>query len=304
MASIDITEKNAVYNEGEESRLLLDFTKYLSNKSRIPMHKEPGRDVQTLPEILAGLYQKERENGDRLCLPTLLLDTLLAARLIQTSQPVHVLEYGCKDGRLSWHLAELLGRFHPESSLVCAYHAMDEDWVKWMERIYQVNHSPKISFLSGEYGHLQLQKEHFDIVLINGMVNFTEPEQVLLDALSLAVEDGRILCYAENAPLLEDIFGLYFDERDEYALTPFAKVMAAKASAQSWSAFGADIAAQARADLGEAENILTGEKPDRNKIKALIDRLNDDARTAAKLGKVELKIRLIEWKERMVDLLI
>lgn len=305
MASMDITEKAAVFHDEENrSHVLLDFTKYLANKSRVSLHKGPGWDILTLPEILAGLYQKERKNGERLCLSALLLDTLVAARLIRTSQPVHVLEYGCKDGRLSWHLAELLGRFHPESSLVCAYHAMDEEWVKWMECIYQVKQPSKISFLFGEYGHLQLQKDYFDIVLINGMVNFTEPEQVILDALSLAAEDGMILCYAEDASLLEDTFKLYFEECDEYPLTPLEKVMAARASAQSWSAFGPDIAVQARADLNEAEHILAGESLDRDKIKDLIDRLNEDARTAAKLGKVELKIRLIEEKEKMVGALL
>lgn len=303
MASIDITEKVAVYNEGNESRILLDFTKYLSNKSRIPMHRELSRNIPTLPEILAGLYQKEREYGERLCLPTLLLDTLLAARLIQTSQPVRVLEYGCKDGRLSWHLAELLGRFHPESSLVCAYHAMDEDWVKWLERIYQVKQPPKISFLSGEYGHLPLQKDHFDIVLINGMVNFTEPEQVITEALSLAAGDGMMLCYVDDSPFLEDIFRLYFEECGEYKITPLAKVLAAKASGQSWTVYEPDIAVQAQEDLREAEHIRTEAKPDRETLKSLIHRLHEDARAAAKLGEIDLKLRLIEEKEKMVELL-
>lgn len=304
MASMDITEKAAVYNdEGNQPHVLLDFTKYLANKSRVSLHKGPGWDIPTLPEILAGLFQKEKEYGEGLCLPTLLLDTLIAARLIQTSQPVHVLEYGCRDGRLSWHLAELLGRFHPETSLVCAYHTMDEKWVKWMERVYQVKQPPKINFLSGEYGLLQLQEDYFDIVLINGMVNFTEPQQVVRDVLALAKADGMILCYAEEAPLLEDIFKLYFEECDEYTISPSVKMLAAKTSDQSWGAPVADIIVQARNDLIEAEHIRAEEKPDRKNLKTLIARLNQDACIAAKLGKIELKIRLIEEKEKMVELL-
>lgn len=304
MASMDITEKAAVFNDEENrTHVLLDFTKYLENKSRVSLHKGPGWDIPTLPEILAGLYQKEREYGESLCLPTLLLDTLLAARLIQTSQPVRVLEYGCKDGRLSWHLAELLGRFHPESSLVYAYHTMDADWVKWLERIYQVKQPPKISFLSGEYGHLPLQKDHFDIVLINGMVSFTEPEQVITEALSLAAGDGMMLCYVDDSPFLEDIFRLYFEKCDEYKITPLAKVLGAKASDQSWTVYEPDIAVQAQEDLREAEHIRTEAKPDRETLKSLIDRLHEDAQAAAKLGKIDLKLRLIEEKEKMVELL-
>lgn len=301
MASMDITEKAAVYNDEEnQPHVLLDFTKYLANKSRVSLHKGPGWDIPTLPEILAGLFQKEKEYGEGLCLPTLLLDTLIAARLIQTSQPVHVLEYGCKDGRLSWHLAELLGRFHPETSLVCAYHTMDEEWVKWMERVYQVNQPPKISFLSGEYGRLQLQKDHFDIVLINGMVNFTEPEKVILDALSLAKSGGMILCYAEEVPLLEDIFKLYFEGCDEYSIMPSVKVLATKASDQSWEPMP-DITEQVQEDLKEAEHIRTEEKPNRENLKKLIERLHRDAQEAAKLGKIDLKLRLIDEKEKMVE---
>lgn len=304
MASMDITEKMAVYNDDEnQEHVLLDFTKCLENKSRVSLHKGPGWDIPILPEILAGLYQKERENGDRLCLPTLMMDTLVAARLIQTSQPVHVLEYGCKDGRLSWHLAELLGRFHPESSLVCAYHAMDEDWVKWMEQVYQVKQPPKISFLSGEYGQLQLQKDHFDIIIINGMVNYTEPEQVIREALSLAAEDGMILCYAEESPLLEDIFRLYFEKCEEYVLTQSTKLLSAKASDLSWS-IQEDPGMQAKADLEEAKSLRTEGKPDRETLANMAERLHRDAHAAAKLGKFQMKMQLIEEKERIVDLLI
>ncbi len=305
MASIDITEKWAIYNDEEnQPHVLLDFTEYLANKSRISLHKGPGWDILTLPEILAGLYQKEREYGERLCLSALLIDTLLAARLVRTSQPVRVLEYGCKDGRLSWHLAELLGRFHPETSLVCACHIMEGEWGRWTERVYQVKQPPRVSFLSGEYGHFPLQKDHFDIVLINGMVNFTEPEQVVREVLSLARADGMILCYAEEAPLLEDVFKLYFEECDEYVVMPFVKVMMASATDQGWSVPMDDITVQARDDLSEAEYIRAGEKTEREKSKALIARLDQDICIAAKLGKTDLKLQLIEEKEKMVEWLL
>ena len=64
-----------------------------------------------------------------------------------------------------------------------------------------------------------------------------------------------------------------------------------------------DIAVQAQVDLREAELFRAEENPDRDNLKDLIDRLDRDAHIAAKLGKIDLKIRLIEEKEKLMELL-
>lgn len=228
MNSLVYRENKFIYTGAGGEKTLLDCRDYLSNKSRVSLHRLPGQDFLTVPELLVGLIQQEQRGGTGLEFPFGLIDTLIAARLVRTSQPVRVLEYGCADGKLSGHLAKILGAFHEESVLVCAYDTMDELWMQWMERIAALEKLPKISYLAGDYGCLHLQKDYFDIVLINGgMVHFTDPQSVIADALSLAAEGGMILCYADDSPLLESVFKLYFETREEYEISPVSRVLAA-----------------------------------------------------------------------------
>ena len=52
-----------------------------------------------------------------------------------------------------------------------------------MERISQVEQLPKVSFFAGDFEDFQLQENFFDIVLVNGMINYTEPYQVISDVV-------------------------------------------------------------------------------------------------------------------------
>ena len=227
MGNLFYNDSRFVYeDQGGESRILLDCGCYLANKSRVPMHRLPGMEYLTIPDLLLGLLEKEKGHGEDLEFSAALLDILLASRLIKTSSPVNVLEYGSANGSLSFHLAEVLGSFHEDSVLVCAYDTIEPEW---MERMAQIQHLPKLSYFAGDFGQLKLSEKYFDIVVINGMVNYLQPEEVINDALRLVTKDGILICYSEEAALLESTFKLYFEQREEYEITPYRKVFLAKA---------------------------------------------------------------------------
>lgn len=170
------------------------------------MHRMPEQNFPTIPEILMGLIQRQQNEEEPFALPFGLMDVLLASRLIRSAKPVKLLEYGSGRGELSVHLADLLGAFHEESSLVCAYDAIEPAWT---ERISRVERLPKLSFLAGDFGALGLQEGGFDFVVLNGLADFVCPHEVLADAMRLVKSTGTLICYASSTPLLESTFKLF-----------------------------------------------------------------------------------------------
>ncbi len=301
MGDLIYKENQFFYIEQGRERLLLDCGDYLSNKSRISMHSLQGQNFRTIPELLAELMEEGPCRNDD-AFAAALLDVLLAARLIRTSQPVRMLEYGCLGGKLSYYLASVAGAFCEESSLVCACDRMD---LEWMEQISAVKKLPKVSFLAGDYGDLQLQKEYFDIILINGTADFTDPCKVVSDALKLASGDGILLCYADASPLLEETFKLFFerDKREDYEIAPFTRLMCAGAKDRCFTPRDEeqDFEKLAEEHLRQAADLLMGGTKDGREQADMLRVLRQDTKTAAAIGSVGLKLRLQEQKEKLMD---
>ncbi len=234
MGSLTFTDCKFIYSRQGEERILLDLTDFLSGSGGMSVQRPGEYRDQAVIETLFRLIGKIKQEKEETALPVLMIDVLLTAYLVRSSAPCRILEYGCGDGWLSSHLAELLGSFHEESSLVCAYHTLDGASMAWMERMGSIERLPKLSYLAGDYGCLQLQKRYFDIVLINGTVNYEEPYDVLADVSELVTENGILLCHADDSPLLESVFKLFFEEREEYDFSPSQKILTAKAADRSW----------------------------------------------------------------------
>lgn len=301
MSSIFYRDSKFIYEGKEGRRTLLDCKDYLSNKSRIPMYRHPEQCHRIISDIVSDMFLWEKENGDdpEFSVGLILMDTLIVNELIKTSQPVRVLEYGSGKGRLSRHLAELLGLFHEQSTLICAYDTIEPEW---MEQISKVGQLPKISFFAGDYGDFQLPENFFDIVIINGKVNYEEPYQVILDAIRLAKEDSVIFCYVNNTPLLESIFQLFFELREEYEITPFSKVMLAKTENRCWEEYKkVNFAAQALENIERAKKICSEEKVEKNILFTMIETLKQDIKHIIEIGDVDLKLQLLEQKELLLQ---
>ena len=301
MGSFRWRDSRFIYEEQGGVKVLLDCTDFLANKSRISMHRLPGYDaLPIIPDLIGrALDEMGREDETKLSAAAL-LDTLLVRYLIRSSQPLHLLEYGCQDGVLSAQMAGLIGAFNEDSSFVCAYDAMETGW---LERISKVEKLPKISYLAGDFGHLQLRQRYFDIVVINGSVNYTCPLAVLEDALDLVTEEGVILCYVDHTPLLESTFKLFFEEREEYTVSATEKVLLAKAGDRCWrSAKKSDLEIQIGEHLSAAEGILECGDKEGPQIAVLIESLRQDGKRAAQQGLVELKKQILEQKEQLIAL--
>lgn len=297
MGSLHIKGSQFIFEDTEGERVLLDCACPLENKSQVSMHRREGQTYPIIPEILIDLLKKQQEEDNDLALPFVVLDVLLTTRLIRSAKPVKLLEYGSGHGELSVHLAQLLGIFHEKSALVCAYDTIELDW---MERISHIEKLPVLSFLAADYGNSGLRENSFDIIVLNGLTNFPQPYDVLKDVVSLAKTDGMIFCYSHDTPLLESVFKLFFESREEYAFTPSQKIMAAEASQCSWrEADAPNLAAEARKDLARAAE-LDG-SCGHGECVEMLERLQKDVRAAVEQGETELKIQLLAEKERLLS---
>lgn len=233
MVSLNLNNGSVAFTGLEGTVVLLDSEKPLENKSRVSMHRLADQKHPIISDILLKLIQRQQEEEADLAVPFGLLDALLTVRLIRSSKPVRVLEYGSGQGELSAHLAELLGTFHEESMLVCAHDTIE---LEWMERISHVEHLPKLSFLAGDFGALGLQSNSFHMVVLNGRTDFQNPYEVVADALRLVRKDGVIFCYTNDCPLLESVFKLFFELREEFVLQPSQKILLADVENVCWQA--------------------------------------------------------------------
>lgn len=303
MGNLYAEESRFIFEDTGGKKVLLDYANPLANKSRISTHRLSGQTHPVIKDILWELIQKQKkELGTALAMPFGVLNILLVSRLIRSSKPIRLLEYGSGQGELSAQLAQLLGMFHERSSLVCAYDTID---LEWMERISHIEPPPVISFLACDFGHSGLQKNSFDVVVLNGLADFPQPYDVLRDAVSLVKPDGVLFCLCYDTPLLESTFKLFFEGREENEITPSCKVMVAEAAQCSWrEADVPNLTVKAQKNLAKAAKISENSLYRHEDCVQMLDLLQKDIRAAVEQGETELKIQLLAEKERLLNCLI
>lgn len=292
-----LREARFIYTESDKEKVLLDCSDFLSNKSKIPLQAE-GLNVL---EFLIKLAEKERFCGAELVLPFLLIDILMASLLIRTARPFKVLEYGCDGGKLSYHLAELLGIFCEESSLVCVSDSLDMKWIEWKEKISQADHPPKISYMAGDYSNLPLQKKYFDIILINGISSCKASYKLLTNALQFMTDEGSLIYYADETLPLESTLRLFFKISETYVLSPTWKIFFAKAMDKCFNIDKKDPECHIQSHLHKAQSLLEKKDSEKKEILNMIAVLQQDIQYAITLENTRLKIQLLDIKSDLIE---
>lgn len=238
MGKLIVENEVFMYMEQEEKRVLLDCRDYLSNKSRIPMHSFDG-DL-TIPGLLLKLFKIHPQLGEggtdyNDSIENLLIDILVVSELIKSSCSVRVLEFGCTSGIMSYHLATILGLFNKKSSLCCVCDTIGNNSNnQWLDKISLVEYMPRLSMLAADYDETNLESKHFDIVLINGNCGFVEPLPMIKEAMRVVKDEGIVICYVNQQPLLESSFKMLFEKREEYSLTAQTKIMVGAGDTEVW----------------------------------------------------------------------
>ena len=293
-----IAIKNNIFYFCEEGgeRVLLDCNDFLSNRSRVPLHSLQGS--VTIPGILLDLIRQQEEY----LMEYLLVDVLMVPYLMRSPLPVKVLEIGCMNGMMSYHIATLLGKFHRESKLCCVCDAIgNESGNDWVDRVAAVEEPPKLSLFVTDYDDIQLRDNHFDIVVINGFAYFDKPFDMIKEAKRLLKGGGMMLHYSHCHTLLQDSLRFEFPGSEEYILDSQSSVIMVQdkenVRLQRENGHWTEIAGECMAKAEQAlENGM--EKEESRALVGELDRRIDDAIAG---GEPELKLRLIRKKEQLLD---
>lgn len=307
MGRITVENNVFIYREADLKKVLLDVNDFMANKSRIPMHSFDG-DL-TIPALLLNTMKEHehlcREKNDSL--EYLLMDVILISRLIQSPLPVKVLELGCVNGVLSYHLATILGKFNKESLLCCVCDVIGNNSNnQWLDRISLVDAAPELSLVAADYDKIQLAKNNFDIVIINGTVDFHEPYRLIKEAESFLKGNGMLICYSDNQPLLESSFRLIFSEREDYVLNPQNCIMVVKCRKNinvGDGKEGGNWHEEVREYLEEVRGIVNGEVTEGN-IRETVNKLTGYIDDAIEKKDLDMKVELIRQRKVLLDFVV
>lgn len=307
MGRITYEDNKFMYCDGQRKEELLDVCGYLANKSRLPMHGEPGE--ASVAQIIIGLQKMNDaigvKPGDSQVF--FLMDILLASWLIGTPHPVSAVEIGSTDGLLSYHMAEMIGQFNTCSSLCCVSNVIgNESGNRWLDMICMVEHPPVLSMLASDYENTRLQGGGFDIAVVNGSVIFDNPGDVIREAERLVRKDGFMICRSKNSLLLEESFAGRFPGCAEYKAGEDEKIMVSVCAGAYGTGEETDRGAMEKelkdlfGELGRA--MVSGTPPD--SLKIYLTRLDNGAEHAARMNDGRKKDELLCLKERLMDYIL
>ncbi len=151
-----------------------------------------------------------------------MVDAIVTAEHIKTAEPKKVLELGCVRGILSYHLATIMGKLHPESLLYGINNTIgNESENLWLDYIMQVEELPRIAFAAVDYEDTQLGKEQFDITILNECEQMEETKKIVEEAIRVTksmeeiglnhkpkrkpngitkADGGKIICLTNHQP--------------------------------------------------------------------------------------------------------
>ncbi len=228
MNSFALKDNRFVYIDESGEKILLDFNKYMENYSRVPFHNINGGP--SLPGYIMDLQIWHRAldiDEKNWHMYYMLIDVLLTAHHVKSSEPKKILVIGCQDGIMCYHLGVLLGRLHPDSLMYCISNTIGNNSESvWLDCISMIEKLPQLAFAATDYYDTNLKDNNFDIVIVNGNIQIDNPVEALKEGYRVLKNGGQMISFSKEQPVLSDTFKQLFDEYDEYSLDMDGNVLA------------------------------------------------------------------------------
>ena len=225
MGSFAARDSRFIYTDETGDQVLVDYNDFYRNKSRIPFHSITGD--RTVPDLIMqlmdaceGLSVGSPEEG--LLLEYTLFDILFSTFIAGFREPARVVEIGCQNGILSYHLGTILGAFNNSSVLYCMNNTIgggSEDL--WIDLVGQIKEEdlPDVRFAACDYEQTFFQEETFDAVVIGAYQSLENPEKVLPEMKRIVKPGGVVFCFLDPSDwLLYDMFYWTFPESIDYSV--------------------------------------------------------------------------------------
>ncbi len=211
MSLIKFENNQFVFIDDNDNKIeLFNAVDPLSNNSHLPSHEvlDDGKTVYPLfDDMISYIDEFDKINEDvmgGLLKQTVILSIFLVTReLLKKQRDLKVLEIGCDKGVLSYYLAKVLSRFNANNRLVCVTDSMGNECDNyWFDKILLSGAGDIVSLVTTEYNNAILPNDYFDIVIINGSVQFAEPAAVIRNAVNSVKNTGLLVCLSERQYLL------------------------------------------------------------------------------------------------------
>lgn len=205
-----------------DNEIILDCNDRIHNISRVVGHvpSDQKQNFVTVIDLITLNYQRHQQMNFEKTPPPMLysvIDTLLSDYFMRHGEPLRIAEIGCNNGVMSFHIAPLLAAYDPNADYVCVCNTIgNESNNQWLDLISQVTPPDGLALIASDFSHTLLQKEHFDVTVINGDVHIDDPMKVIEEAARITKPNGRIFCFSIDQYLLNDTFRMMFPERKEY----------------------------------------------------------------------------------------
>ncbi len=291
--------------DGEKQRILLDTGNPLANKSQLPLCPVPeSLGVETFPHLFGKLQQCHAEislGTKEGSLAAMLIDLIATSHLMSTALPMRVVELGATSGILSYHLATLMGKMNPESSLCCVTNTIGNGSDnRWLNRVSRVEQPPVLSLVATDYEATPLASDYFDMAIINGVERFEKPGE----AVRLLKKGGNLICHAMDAPYLEDCFKKAFPDCQEYGAGSNDKVLVAPhADAYAGKEPEPDIRTEMKRIISELQEMLQSDKS-LSQFRAIIPEIDRWTDESIKRYDIASKKDLIRLKQLVIDYML
>lgn len=225
MSNFNIVNNKVIFMDLQNKETVLLNITPLENHSNVPtcqVKKDGSIDFEVFTRWLSSLFLEfdavnQNVSGGLNENSVYLMVIFVIKQLMEKHRDYKVLEIGCDNGVLSYYLAIVLKHFNPHNQLVCLTDVQqDSSEDLWLDRIAKSNAGDIVSRFTTDYTNAFLEKDFFDIVIINGSVSYEDPKAVVFNAINYLRNGGLLICSPNGQYYLSDFFEASVDQYSEY----------------------------------------------------------------------------------------
>ncbi|WP_281165265.1 hypothetical protein [Liquorilactobacillus sicerae] len=217
-------------NEGRKSKIF-DIS-YLKNRSSFSIYNfnSSGQLVPEFPQFFKNVLEEidviEPKITNYKKLELIITISLIIKQFFYQPLDYRILEVGCDHGTLSYFVAKVLSAFDDKSQLLCLTdQIVNTTQDEWLSKISLLKNTENISRLTTSYDVSWLDQPVYDLIIINGNVDFQHSDRVMKSCLAALKKGGSLICLPANDSFLAESFRLGFSKVKAYNIAKNSKVL-------------------------------------------------------------------------------
>ncbi|MBR1737829.1 MAG: hypothetical protein IJ736_12590 [Firmicutes bacterium] len=293
-------------NNGEIKRFF-DLSNPYDNKSRIPAHNLDDSFLSIAKvqnDLISASQSIYSDVSEKELLISAITVSIMISCFMKTSEAFKIAVIGKSNNFINYNIAELTGIFNPYSKLCLINDGCEDNDDGRAEFTEVLGNGTAISVLYTDYDDIIMSDDTFDITIINGETHFSDHYDVINEAIRITKQNGMLISLCMGDYLLESVFKLVLQGRNEYEISPDAVVLSAVKDENIWSAkdkmkISREVLEEMRQDSEKVRS-----SGDIDKMRNLVSKADKFADEAVKEHETELKKGFIALKEELLKSIV